>query len=105
VSCKSPYAMPSIAMTLTCAALRPTAPAARLKATCASPDSHARSRLITSYQASRVDDVREEIPERRAAMEAWARFIEDCCESKRPDVARSGPISTNVVPFKRREAA
>ncbi|KAA1003585.1 tyrosine-type recombinase/integrase [Paraburkholderia panacisoli] len=36
-----------------------------------------------------IYDVREEIPERRAAMEAWARFIEDCCESKEPDAGHS----------------
>jgi integrase len=42
-----------------------------------------------------IYDVREEIPERRAAMEAWARFIEECCTAT-PPAAETG---SNVVPF------
>ena len=48
-----------------------------------------------------VYDVREEIPERRAAMEAWARFIEKCCGGGAPAPA----ASSNVVQFKSRRAA
>jgi site-specific recombinase XerD len=48
-----------------------------------------------------VYDVREEIPERRAAMEAWARFILECSGGKSPDEG----TSTNVVPFKPRRVA
>jgi hypothetical protein len=52
-----------------------------------------------------IYDVREEIPERRAAMEAWARFIEGCCDGKDPQASDSAIAATNVVPFKRRAAA
>lgn len=48
-----------------------------------------------------VYDVRAEIPERRAAMEAWARFIENCCRGGAPAPA----TSSNVVQFKSRRAA
>lgn len=48
-----------------------------------------------------IYDVREEIPERRAAMEAWARFIAECSGGKSPDEGRS----TNVVAFKLRRVA
>lgn len=48
-----------------------------------------------------IYDVREEIPERRAAMEAWARFIEDCSGSRTPDEGQP----SNVVQFKPRRAA
>lgn len=48
-----------------------------------------------------VYDVREEIPERRAAMEEWANFIERCCHGGAPT-----PVTaSNVVHFKRRRAA
>lgn len=48
-----------------------------------------------------IYDVREEIPERRAAMQAWADFIERCCDSQEP-----APIATaNVLPFKARKSA
>ncbi|HEX2655594.1 MAG TPA: integrase arm-type DNA-binding domain-containing protein [Xanthobacteraceae bacterium] len=48
-----------------------------------------------------VYDVREEIPERRAAMEAWARFIDECCGGGAP-----APIAApNVVQFKPRRVA
>ena len=48
-----------------------------------------------------VYDVREEIPERRAAMEAWARFIAECSDGHAPESGKS----TNVVQFKPRRAA
>ncbi|WP_234775151.1 tyrosine-type recombinase/integrase [Paraburkholderia tropica] len=48
-----------------------------------------------------IYDVREEIPERRAAMEAWANFIVECCGGKSPDEG-SG---SNVVQFRPRRAA
>ncbi|WP_321896072.1 tyrosine-type recombinase/integrase [Paraburkholderia heleia] len=48
-----------------------------------------------------VYDVREEIPERRRAMEAWAKFIGDCCDGTTPHEDRS----SNVVQFKPRRAA
>jgi integrase len=48
-----------------------------------------------------VYDVREEIPERRAAMEAWAHFIEDCCRGGAPTPSES----SNVVKFKLRRVA
>ncbi|PVX61210.1 tyrosine-type recombinase/integrase [Paraburkholderia unamae] len=48
-----------------------------------------------------VYDVREEIPERRAAMEAWAQFILECSGGKSPDQGNS----TNVVQFRPRRAA
>ena len=54
-----------------------------------------------------IYDVRQEIPERRAAMEAWAKFIEDCCtglppaDQQQPDIEQR----SNVVQFKRRAAA
>lgn len=48
-----------------------------------------------------VYDVRAEIPERRAAMEACARFIENCCRGGAPAPA----TSSNVVQFKSRRAA
>lgn len=48
-----------------------------------------------------VYDVREEIPERRAAMEAWTRFIEQCCGGGAP----APGTSSNVVQFKSRRAA
>jgi site-specific recombinase XerD len=49
-----------------------------------------------------VYDVREEIPERRAAMEAWAQFINDCCSRNTPVDTRS---SSNVLQFKPRRLA
>ncbi|MEX3967248.1 tyrosine-type recombinase/integrase [Paraburkholderia sp. EG286B] len=48
-----------------------------------------------------VYDVREEIPERRRAMEAWAKFIGDCCDGTTPHEDRT----SNVVQFKPRRAA
>jgi integrase len=48
-----------------------------------------------------VYDVREEIPERRAAMEAWARFIAKCSDGHEPESGNA----TNVVPFRPRRAA
>lgn len=48
-----------------------------------------------------IYDVREEIPERRAAMEAWAQFIAECSGGKAPDEGRP----SNVVHFKPRRAA
>ncbi|MEX3690844.1 tyrosine-type recombinase/integrase [Paraburkholderia sp. BR14263] len=48
-----------------------------------------------------VYDVREEIPERRHAMEAWAKFISDCCDGTTPHEDRT----SNVVQFKPRRAA
>jgi integrase len=53
-----------------------------------------------------VYDVREEIPERRAAMEAWADFIAGCCGDKgSPPAKASRDETSNVVQFKRRKAA
>jgi integrase len=52
-----------------------------------------------------VYDVREEIPERRAAMEAWATFIEECFSGEGSEAGDSASQTTNVVPFKRRAAA
>lgn len=52
-----------------------------------------------------IYDVREEIPERRAAMEAWARFIEECCHGEGPDESRARCSGGNVVQFQRRVAA
>lgn len=51
-----------------------------------------------------IYDVREEIPERRAAMEAWARFIEKCCDGPAPNEATPAGTS-NVIPFRARHAA
>ncbi|WP_322062547.1 integrase family protein [Paraburkholderia sp. J63] len=54
-----------------------------------------------------IYDVREEIPERREAMEAWARFIERCCietppqNQERPDDV----LQSSVTPFRQRSAA
>lgn len=48
-----------------------------------------------------VYDVREEIPERRVAMEAWARFIAECSDGHAP----GNGTSTNVVQFKPRRVA
>ncbi|MDR3099387.1 MAG: tyrosine-type recombinase/integrase [Paraburkholderia sp.] len=50
-----------------------------------------------------IYDVREEIPERWAAMEAWARFIEGCCN--RPAPHGTDEQATNVIPFQPRRAA
>lgn len=50
-----------------------------------------------------IYDVREEIPERREAMEAWARFISTCCDGSGPHEDRGAP--SNVVQFKPRRAA
>lgn len=47
-----------------------------------------------------VYDVRDEIPERRAAMEAWARFIAECSDGHAPESGKA----TNVVQFRRRAA-
>lgn len=49
----------------------------------------------------RVYDVREEIPERRAAIEAWACFIENCCTGSTPTPV----MGSNVVQFRARRAA
>jgi hypothetical protein len=48
-----------------------------------------------------IYDVRKEIPERRAAMKAWAPFIEECCTAT-PPAAETG---SNVVPFGPRKVA
>lgn len=48
-----------------------------------------------------IYDVREELPERRAAMDAWARFISDCSGGNTP----VGGHPSNVVPFRPRKAA
>lgn len=48
-----------------------------------------------------IYDVRDEIPERRAAMEAWAQFIVDCSNGKPP----AQDNGSNVVPFRPRRAA
>jgi integrase len=48
-----------------------------------------------------IYDVREEIPERREAMEIWAQFIADCCDGKEPETGRP----TNVVALRRKAAA
>ena len=47
-----------------------------------------------------IYDVREEVPERRAAMEAWARFISDCCGDNAPDEGSQ----SNVIQLKPRRA-
>lgn len=51
-----------------------------------------------------IYDVRDEIPERRAAMEAWAKFIENCCNNPAPDESSLAGTS-NVIPFRQRNAA
>ncbi|WP_321878502.1 tyrosine-type recombinase/integrase [Paraburkholderia bannensis] len=50
-----------------------------------------------------IYDVREEIPERRRAMEAWAQFIAECSGDHGPH-EDSGPAA-NVVQFRPRRAA
>ncbi|WP_321946520.1 tyrosine-type recombinase/integrase [Paraburkholderia sp. J10-1] len=52
-----------------------------------------------------IYDVREEIPERRAAMEAWARFIAGCCDSTDPHGKHEAPATSNVVQLRPRRAA
>jgi hypothetical protein len=47
-----------------------------------------------------IYDVREEIPERRAAMQSWADFIARCSDGGEPVPASS----SNVIPFKGRRA-
>ncbi|HYS68191.1 MAG TPA: integrase family protein [Paraburkholderia sp.] len=44
-----------------------------------------------------IYDVREEMPERRRAMEVWAALVADCCDGHEPIVEHS----TNVVPFRK----
>jgi integrase len=50
-----------------------------------------------------IYDVREEIPERRRAMELWATFIADCCDGNMPE--DSSGSETNVIPLRRKVAA
>jgi site-specific recombinase XerC len=52
-----------------------------------------------------IYDVREEIPERRAALEAWAQFIEECCGGTPPGKSDASISSSNIVQFKPRRAA
>lgn len=43
--------------------------------------------LDTLRGMERIYDVREEIPERRAALELWARFLADCEQGKAPETS------------------
>ncbi|KFG99033.1 integrase [Burkholderia paludis] len=47
-----------------------------------------------------IYDVREEIPERRAAMALWAAFVSNCCDGTEPQ----GGNESNVIPLRRRVA-
>lgn len=66
-----------------------------------------RVRIDAGENTEGIYDVREELPERREAMEAWARFIERCCietppqNQERPDDV----LQSNVTPFRQRSAA
>lgn len=44
-----------------------------------------------------IYDVRDEIPERRRAMELWAAFVSDCCDGTEPQNA----APTNILPFRK----